>query len=454
MEGFMLIPKVTGPIPVTDISHPLMASYSLDLASLGYVEEEFFISGKANIYNWDAFVLFYQWDANSKLEVITPDYPYTVRILVRRPVKASKFSGNIILEGIHTFFGGIDIVWGKCHEYIMSHGDVWVGISQPAALSLLKTFDPVRYGPIFGTHDGLIWDIISQVGALLKSKSKANPLYGYKVEYLYGTGYSQTCALLITYINAMHELAKLDGNKPIYDGYLPFAAGVRPTTKLNSIKSLNVPVIQVQTQSEILSTYVTRKPDSDDPGDRYRRYEIPAATHNYTEPFTYGVLLQDSDRLNVTRPVNIPPGPFILNDFPLHYFLNGALANLDLWVRTGTPPPKAERVVVKDGGTSKAAVIMDDFGNALGGVRTPYVDVPVATYRTGFPDQAAGYKIPFVDALLKKLYRNHDNYVSRVTQSTEKMVKERWVTDADAYKIIKEAESSNVLKDSKKHRNQ
>jgi hypothetical protein len=445
MEDSMLIPKVTGPIPVTDISRPLMASYSLDLASLGYIEEEYFISGKANIYNWDAFVLFYQWDANSKLEIITPDFPYTIRILVRRPIKAKKFSGNIILEGIHTFFGGIDIVWGKCHDYIISHGDAWVGISQPAALSTLKTFDPVRYGPIFGTHDGLIWDIISQVGALLKSKSKANPLYGYKVEYLYATGYSQTCALIITYINAMHEVTTVNENKPIYDGYLPFAAGVRPTTKRNLIKQCNVPIIQVQTQSEILSTFVTRRPDGDEYGNRYRRYEIPAATHNYTEPFAYGLPLEDSNRLNVTRIVNKPTGPFILNDFPLHYFLNGAIANLDLWVRSGTPPPKAEWVAVKNGDTSKAAVIMDDFGNAIGGVRTPYVDVPVATYGTGFPDQAGGYKLPFVDALLKKLYRNHDDYVNQVAQSTDKMLKDRWVTSIDAHKIIREAEHSNVL---------
>jgi len=49
---------VTGPIPVTADSYPLMASNKLqvvvDLPKAGYVEEEFFVSGRANVYDWAA----------------------------------------------------------------------------------------------------------------------------------------------------------------------------------------------------------------------------------------------------------------------------------------------------------------------------------------------------------------------------------------------------------------
>ena len=74
------IPRVTGPIPVTAESYPLMAAGKLqdavDLAALGYVEEEFFVSGAANVYDWAA---------DGALTVKTANAPYTTRILVRRP---------------------------------------------------------------------------------------------------------------------------------------------------------------------------------------------------------------------------------------------------------------------------------------------------------------------------------------------------------------------------------
>ena len=74
------VPKVTGPIPVTADSYPLMAAGTLqdpvDLPRLGYVEEEFFVSGTANVYDWAP---------DGALTVKTPNAPYTTRILVRRP---------------------------------------------------------------------------------------------------------------------------------------------------------------------------------------------------------------------------------------------------------------------------------------------------------------------------------------------------------------------------------
>ena len=48
----------TGPVPVTPTSYPYGAADRLlepmDLAKDGYVEEEYFISGTANVYDWAA----------------------------------------------------------------------------------------------------------------------------------------------------------------------------------------------------------------------------------------------------------------------------------------------------------------------------------------------------------------------------------------------------------------
>src|SRR3954464_7436880 len=74
------LPSVTGPVAVTPLSFPFLAAHRLqepiDLAKIGYVEEEFFVSGRANVYDWPAA---------GQLTVRTAGAPYTTRILVRRP---------------------------------------------------------------------------------------------------------------------------------------------------------------------------------------------------------------------------------------------------------------------------------------------------------------------------------------------------------------------------------
>src|SRR5437762_530902 len=50
------LPTVTGPLPVTATSYPFMAASRTlgapDLPKLGYVEEEYIVSGNANVYDW------------------------------------------------------------------------------------------------------------------------------------------------------------------------------------------------------------------------------------------------------------------------------------------------------------------------------------------------------------------------------------------------------------------
>ena len=81
------------------------------------------------------------------------------------------------------------MMWGYSHDYILEHGDAWVGITLPASVAGLQKFDPSRYaslsfknptpgvacGPssaVPDIEDGLRWDAISQVGALLKAAKR------------------------------------------------------------------------------------------------------------------------------------------------------------------------------------------------------------------------------------------------------------------------------------------
>ena len=129
------VPKVTA-VPNTGDSYAFMSAghvfHPIDLKSAGYVEEEFFVSGKANVYDWAE---------NGSVSVRTPDAPYTTRILVIRPANASKFSGNVVLEPFFSarrFDWGM--MWGYSYASLMEHGDAWVGVTPPADIPGLKKF--------------------------------------------------------------------------------------------------------------------------------------------------------------------------------------------------------------------------------------------------------------------------------------------------------------------------
>jgi hypothetical protein len=53
---------------------------------MGYVEEEYLVSGKANVYDWAL---------DGSVSVKIPAAPYTTRILVRRPADPASADGSV-----------------------------------------------------------------------------------------------------------------------------------------------------------------------------------------------------------------------------------------------------------------------------------------------------------------------------------------------------------------------
>jgi hypothetical protein len=484
------IPNVTGPLLVTADSYPFNAAnhsaVPQDLSKFDYVEEEYFVSGLSNIYDFDG---------DGKIIVKVADAPYTTRMLVRRPASPNEFSGTIIVELLNpTAMYDLDLQWQFSCDYFLAHKDVWVGVTvKPVTVLALKTFDPKRYAPLSmanplppektcpnpvsllpdstpATENGLVWDILSQVGALLKSASPKNPLHGFDVKWVFATGYSQTAGYLVPYINFIRPLptAALENGKPVYDGYLigdgdglaipinQCSAPLKPGDPRFVIQPRPEPVISIGTQSLLVLNVFARREDSDSPTDRYRRYEIPGASHLNKRGMIYFPSAADVARAGVLQP---PPvcteiSTYGLTDFPLEYFMNGAFANLDAWVRSGTIPPKTPWIKVKNvPGVPFPVAELDQYGNAVGGVPVPYIEVPIATYytrstatdpRNNLYCSLSGYKIPFKKEILTQLYPTHDAYVEKVKESVETLVRERLITQDDGLKIIKEAEQAEV----------
>ena len=93
-------------------------------------------------------------------------------------------------------------------------------------MNFLNFWNPARYPTVEMTDVGQAYDLMSQLGALLKTQSSSeNPLVGFDVERIIGTGYSQSGSYLITYANEFGDDAHLPDGRQAFDGYLIAGAG-------------------------------------------------------------------------------------------------------------------------------------------------------------------------------------------------------------------------------------
>jgi hypothetical protein len=264
-------------------------------------------------------------------------------------------------------------------------------------------------------------------------------------------------AFIQTYINAIHPHARLADGKFVYDGYLIKHSG--GVTRINQCapvpprgdprhitKNAGVPVIAIVAQGEVLTSLAARRPDSDFPADRYRLYEVPGGYH--LDKFPYVALPSMEDAKAGGNVQGTPDWPFtqrcdpeiLLADHPLMvYLFDSALSNLDFWARKGTPPPRADRISLKDADTPKPSLVTDEYGAGVGGVRSFYVEIPAASYSPGSPGPGLcatqGHTLPFDWGTLEGLYGSYKNYTGKVVAAVDSAVLDRWLTETDARKI-------------------
>ena len=488
------MPNVTGPVAVTAESHPYLdmrfALRPIDLEAIGYVEEEFFVNGTANVYDWNPA---------GTTPLIRGSGPYTTRVLVRRPANRERFSGNVYVEIMNPARSyDTAIFFGFTAEHLMS-GHAWVGVSTNSTTHAgLKRFDPARYAPMsfanpfpaakqaefcaanpaqgrgrgagagggrgdgpaapvsFPIENGLRFDAFSQIGAWLRSRARTNPLAEFGVQQVVMV--SHTGGDVATYAAGVSPLAKLESGKPVYDAFvMKSGSGVGamsncgralpPDDPRRLFTNLGVPVIVIKPQSDVPST---RRPDSDGPQDMFRLYEIAGASHSDRWPYRFLPvntdlrkaidLSNDTDRGVVTDLWPYAYGCDIaginMSEFPIGYLINGALVNLDQWLRHGVAPPKAERIATKASGE----IVTDQYGNAVGGVRTPMVDVPIATYYGKTPGDfetcnTIGYRVAWDWSRMEAVHGTYDNYARKVLASIDALVRDHWITPADAERM-------------------
>jgi hypothetical protein len=98
--------------------------------------------------------------------------------------------------------------------------------------------------------------------------------------------------------------------------------------------------------------------------------------------------------------------------------------------------------------------VRDAQGNAVGGVRSAYVDVPTATIMPtslapggvlSNPCAYLGYQLDFSPDTLERLYGSHNKYVKKVAKDVNALVKDRFLLPAAAQEHVAAARDSAIL---------
>jgi hypothetical protein len=442
-----------------------------DLAP-AYVEEEFFVSGEATVYTYD--------DPPVR-DVILPldeDVPYTTRIIVRRPVAPDHFNGTLVIEWWNST-AGFDTapVWDPAAEFFAREGWIYVGVTNSTTsldflvghcrlMGLISLGNcGIRYAALSMIENGQAFEMVSQIANLLKSDSPENPIPPeYEVERIFHAGQSQQGGSMVTYATAFHF--------PVNDGYFVQAAGTaRPinfgpacgedgsppypdcTPTLQGADllvrtDLPVPVYRAQTETDMgrVISGATRQEDTS----TFRYYEMPGTAHVTVHDDVEvlpGLLLDDQCLL----PLNtLADGPVFGS-----YLYNAMWRNMEWQVRYRLRPPHGDLIeVIGD------EIARDEFGNALGGIRLPALDVPIATYDPhnvvspsvppvlqdllGLFCVLSGAVTPFEQAALDELYRSHARYVGKVARAADRLVRKRFLLPEDAEKVVREAAQSDI----------
>lgn len=382
--------------------------------------------------------------------------PYRTRVIVRRPARAADFSGTVLVEWLNVS-GGLDANpdWASLAEEIVRAGHAWVGVSAqligvaggpvlvraPGAGGVagvgLKALDPERYGTLDHPGDGYSFDIFTQVARALRAGGSV--LAGRRPERVIAMGESQSAIALTSYYDGVQPLTRaFDGffvhsrakfGLPLVGPgeYADLASGIGGTPTIFRT-DLDVPVIDLQAEGDVLSileSFAVRQPDSD----TFRLWEVAGTAH--ADVHLLGPLAELTDC-----------GAEV-NDGPLHLVAKAALRGLVGWVRDGVPPPSASLLEISTGGApGRAEIRRDADGIALGGVRTPAVDVP-AVRLSGEPGPGAGLICillgrtdPLPAERLASLYPSRAVYLERYRASADAAIAAGFVLPEDREALL------------------
>jgi Alpha/beta hydrolase domain len=484
-----LIPPHSGshgyPYDSTTTKAYFPGALTVNIAHYGYVQREYLMSGTTNVYQQSGI-----WGSNGKwnVSVAQSGVPYTTNLLVRYPTNPAKFNGTVVVEWLNCTTGGDqDPVWSEIYKEVLSEGYAYVGVTaQTAGMDELKAWDSVRYAALGDSNDGQSYDIFSQAAEAVRDES-ATLLGGLKVKHVIAAGDSQSAFRLATYVNAFQPLSHAFNAflavgravlaAPIGSGlvsYLPFPALIRTDN--------TTPMIQIETEGDIeeLGFAFARQPDNN----YLRTWELAGASHIDLHEGLYeaNTILRENPKLMAPQCLFgvVASGASQPDNMPVYELEDAALAALQKWITSGVQPAHGNPIATTP---IFNIVERDQYGNALGGIRMPDIQVPTETYtainfsepsqqsltptqllstlesifttletgaitNTTLRDEGLclleGFYTPFSTATLESLYPTHADYVAKFKAAAAADLAEGFLTKADYDSAVATAEASSI----------
>jgi hypothetical protein len=453
---------------------PALSLGSFDLSTLHYVVQEYSLSGDAV-----SFQAVGMQGNDGRWNVETDKRsPFTTRLVVIRPEDSGKFNGTVIVEWLNVSAGAdVSPDWSYTHRELIRQGYAYVGVSAQKAgidgggmiagisgLLPLKKADPQRYAQLDHPGDAFAYDIYTQAARAIRHSRDTSLLGPLIPKHVLATGESQSAGFLTTYVNAIEPIAKS------FDGFLihsrfgsgaPLEGNYIPNASSTGVKQVRIDGLQIRTDAHkpvlvfISETdlmfpggYLSaRQPDND----HLRVWEVAGTAHGDT--YVLGVSAVDSGSASIQtlarayEPSNNVMGvPLaqLMNSAPQHHYaMQAALAALNRWVVAGQAPPHGQRLNVNQSGVPQ--LVLDENGNATGGIRSPWVDVPTARLsglvsglgRTprGLGD-LLGVTEPFNAAKFSALYPGgQPEYVGKFNASLKSAIAAGFILPADEAEI-------------------
>ena len=415
------VPTPSTSLPPDGIrGHALWDSY-YDLEPFGYEEQEWFVSGTAE-------------DATGA------EADYTTRIIVTRPADADDFNGTVLLDWTNVtaqFENAVDTM--EAREMLMREGFAYVHVSAQAAGVCCtpltpKTWDPVRYAELNHPGDAYANDMFTQIA---KAVREGEPMAGYQVDDLIAAGQSQSGSKLYQYVNAY--LPTHPEAVGLIEGVLVHGSASGTKGFAQPLPS-NVKVLHLLSDQEANASAVQPEPN-------YRLWEIAGTAHSdffigyQSEVGSTGRVVASRPKLTereyrevIRAAGNYGEQPHPMHatcvlagaTMPMHYAASAAIHALNEWIGGGAAPAHGPRFEFENG-----ALARDADGNALGGVRLPPIEVPVASYRsTQCP--LGGVTVPFTNAELRRRYPTFEEYRSQMAAATAASVADGFMLQDDA----------------------
>lgn len=437
-----------------------------DVTEFAYREDEFFFAGMAKTYP----------------PSILPPMPYRTRMIVWTPADPSRFNGVTVVEWAHVSdFGQFELTVALNFQSPMlveegyafalvsaEEGGVCDRSAMGCTASSLQGADPDRYRPLDHPGDHYSFDIFSQALQAIRSPDGIAPLGALTTRMVIAEGFQASIdkwfpvgvpdperfTSPFSVYGALNAYLAVgaDDDARVADAFLidGAAPAVEPTYRVPTLHHLDESAIR-RSASLDGPNHVTWEVVGAAHTDRWAGNHILVPSAQPAPRFTRHEEEARRDRFDDFGQVADPaaaeclPGPRTGSVFPRRFTLNAGLAALRDWVATGLRPPAAPRIE-RVGAVPELATMKlerDRDGNALGGLRAPLIQVPVASYN-GEACVQAGTTTALPAGRLAELYPTHRRYVEALLAATNDAVARRFLICRDARTLLRKASASTI----------